>query len=64
MDAERSPVTPGDVSRLASLAGLAFPEDDLEPVAAGLDGLLAFLAPLLDPALDDPDPLVHDPRWP
>lgn len=64
MDAERSPVTPEDVARLAALSGHVYPEGDLAAVAAGLDGLLGFLAPLLDPALDDPDPLVHDARWP
>ena len=57
-------MTAQDVARLAALSGHAFPADDLRPVAASLDGLLGFLAPLLDPALDDPDPLVHDARWP
>jgi Asp-tRNA(Asn)/Glu-tRNA(Gln) amidotransferase C subunit len=40
-------VTPEEVERLAALAGLRFPEEDLEPVAEALAEHIAFVQPLL-----------------
>ena len=58
-----SEVTPELVERRAGLQGLALTHDDAVAIAPSLDGLLAFLAPLVDPELAPADPLVHDPRW-
>lgn len=53
------------VRALAQLAGIAVPEEDIEPLAAMLAAQAQTVAPLL--ALDTdalPSALDLDPRWP
>jgi hypothetical protein len=55
---------PEDVERLAALAGVRFPEEDLEPLARALREHLEFVRPLLEADLPARAPvLTLDPRW-
>lgn len=57
--------SPATIRELAALAGIALPEEDVEPLAAMLAAQAATVAPLL--ALDTdalPSALDLDPRWP
>ena len=61
MDAE---VTPEEVRRLAALADVTVPEDDLMALAASLTAQRALVRPLLDLDLASVPPAVSfDPRW-
>lgn len=47
------------------LAGIALPEEDIEPLAAALAAHAVTIAPLLELDLQDtPSALDLDPRWP
>ena len=53
-----------DILRLAELAGLSIPEEDLAPLARALEAHTAFVAPLLERDLSAVQPaLSFDPRW-
>ena len=53
-----------EVARLADLAGLTIPDEDLEHVAEALVAHHEFVAPLLAADLTDVDSAVTlDPRW-
>jgi Asp-tRNA(Asn)/Glu-tRNA(Gln) amidotransferase C subunit len=54
-------VTPDEVARLAELAGLAVPEEDLAPLAEALAAQAELVAPLLD--VDAEPATDFDPRW-
>lgn len=59
-----APVTPEEVRRLAELAGLSFPEEDLAPVAQALTAHNEFVRDLLAEDVSDVDPAVtFDPTW-
>ncbi len=55
---------PDEVARLAELAGLRVPEEDLAPLAEALAAHADFVAPLLGHDLADVAPATDfDPRW-
>lgn len=57
-------LSPEDVRRLADLAGVSIPEEDLEHLASSLGAHAEAVAPLLEADLEDvPPALVLDPRW-
>lgn len=57
-------LSPDEVAKLADLAGLTIPAEDLEHVAAALVAHREFVAPLLESDLTASDPAVTlDPRW-
>jgi hypothetical protein len=53
-----------EVARLAALAGLPVPDEDLQPLAAALSAHADFVGPLLRAELPPGDPMLRfDPRW-
>jgi Asp-tRNA(Asn)/Glu-tRNA(Gln) amidotransferase C subunit len=52
-------VTVEDVERLAAIAGLRVPDEDLEPLADALDSHLQFVEPLLHRDLSAVDPALR-----
>ncbi len=57
-------LSPDEVAKLADLAGLTIPAEDLEHVTAALVAHHEFVAPLLEFDLADDDSAVTvDPRW-
>ena len=58
------PLGAEDVQRLAELAGIRFPDEDLERLAQALAAHRAFVQQLLDADLTGVNPaLTLDPRW-
>jgi hypothetical protein len=57
-------VDAGVIRTLAAVAGIAIPEEDVEPLVAAYRNHLAGMAVLEGLELDDSDPIVtFDPRW-
>lgn len=57
-------LSPEEVDKLADLAGLTIPAEDLDYVAAALVAHHEFVAPLLESDLADGDSAItFDPRW-
>ena len=53
-----------EVARLAALAGLPVPHEDLQPLAEALSAHAAFVEPLLRAELPAGDPMLRfDQRW-
>ena len=53
-----------EVARLAALAGLPVPDEDLRPLAEALSAHADFVEPLLRAELPAGDPMLRfDPRW-
>lgn len=53
-----------EVARLAVLAALPVPQEDLRPLAAALSDYAGFVEPLLRAELPVGDPMLRfDPRW-
>ncbi len=64
MGKEPSPIQTDDVARLAELAGLRFPDEDLEPLATALADHARFVASMLEVDASKLDSaLTFDPRW-
>ncbi len=58
-------VTAGVIRTLADVAGIAIPDEDLEPLIGAFRNHLASMEALDALDIDESDPIVtFDPRWP